>query len=181
MPFFLHVIAYDSSVGIIRLAASDAGVVGVFWDKSAMEVFDTLEKTHAPDQIRLMPNAILDNAARWLDIYFSEDRWEDKKQLHNTIPPLDIASTPFRMKAWEGLRSIPFGKTITYGDFSKRIEAGNARAVGQAMGENPTPILLPCHRVVAAKGKLGGFTSGVENKRALLLHEGHKIEGEKFL
>jgi len=84
---------------------------------------------------------------------------------------LYIKHTPFQMKAWEGISKIPFGKTMTYGEVAAMIGCpGGARAVGQAMGRNPLPLIFPCHRVVAAYG-LGGFSGGLELKRYILNRE----------
>ena len=88
--------------------------------------------------------------------------------------PLLIEGTPFQLKLWQALCEIPRGKTLTYGELARRLGA-EARAVGQACGDNRLPIVIPCHRVVAADG-IGGFahsTGGylLEAKRWLLAHE----------
>jgi len=84
---------------------------------------------------------------------------------------LDIKHTPFQMKAWEGIRRILFGKTMTYGEVAAMTGSpGGARAIGQAMGRNPLPLIFPCHRVVAVGG-LGGFSGGLELKEYLLNRE----------
>jgi methylated-DNA-[protein]-cysteine S-methyltransferase len=88
--------------------------------------------------------------------------------------PLAVEGTPFQLKLWEALCRIPRGKTRTYGDLARELE-GEARAVGQACGDNRLPVVIPCHRVVAAGG-IGGFahsTGGylLEAKRWLLAHE----------
>jgi methylated-DNA-[protein]-cysteine S-methyltransferase len=88
--------------------------------------------------------------------------------------PLRIEGTPFQRRLWDALCEIPRGKTLTYGELARRL-GGEARAVGQACGDNRLPIVIPCHRVVAADG-LGGFAhsrSGylLEAKRWLLAHE----------
>lgn len=84
--------------------------------------------------------------------------------------------SPFQMRVWDVLRSIPHGHAISYGELAARSGSPKAfRAVGGANGRNPIPILIPCHRVVAADGTLGGFSSGVERKRALLALEGVAI------
>lgn len=88
--------------------------------------------------------------------------------------PLLIEGTPFQQRLWAALCEIPRGKTVTYGDLAKNLDA-DARAVGQACGDNRLPIVIPCHRVVGANG-LGGFahsTTGylLEAKRWLLMHE----------
>jgi methylated-DNA-[protein]-cysteine S-methyltransferase len=90
--------------------------------------------------------------------------------------PLDFSGVPeFNRRAYEVARAIPPGKTLTYGDIAHRLGMpGSAQAVGQAMGHNPFPIIVPCHRVLAAGGKPGGFSGpgGVETKRRMLVIEG---------
>jgi O-6-methylguanine DNA methyltransferase len=86
--------------------------------------------------------------------------------------PLDLEGSPFHLQVWQELRKIPLGETISYQEMARRL--GNpkaARAVGQACGANPIPLIVPCHRVIAANGALGGFSSGLERKRWLLAHE----------
>jgi methylated-DNA-[protein]-cysteine S-methyltransferase len=81
--------------------------------------------------------------------------------------------TPFQRRAWEALRAIPWGATVTYGELAARLgRPGAARAVGGAVARNPVAILVPCHRVVGADGSLTGYAGGVELKRALLEIEG---------
>jgi O-6-methylguanine DNA methyltransferase len=91
----------------------------------------------------------------------------------NLDHPLDLRGTQFQMQVWSTLRGIPLGEVATYGEIAERIgRPGGARAVGQACGSNPAVLFVPCHRVVASAGKLGGFGSGLKLKKALLLHEG---------
>ncbi|WIY03267.1 methylated-DNA--[protein]-cysteine S-methyltransferase [Amycolatopsis mongoliensis] len=93
-----------------------------------------------------------------------------------TSIPLDFAGVPeFNRRAYEIARAVPPGKTLTYGDIAHRLGMpGSAQAVGQAMGSNPFPIIVPCHRVTAAGGKDGGFSArgGVATKRRMLVIEG---------
>ena len=86
---------------------------------------------------------------------------------------LDLSgATPFQRKVWEITRLIPYGKTRSYLWVVEQIkQPGAAQAVGQALSRNPLPIIVPCHRVVASDGKLGGFSGGVEMKRRLLFLE----------
>ncbi len=82
---------------------------------------------------------------------------------------LDLRGTPFQRKVWEALRSIPYGETRSYADVARRIGRPRAaRAVGQANRWNPVAILVPCHRVIAADGGLGGYASGLRVKKFLL-------------
>ena len=91
--------------------------------------------------------------------------------------PLDLQGSRFQMQVWTSLRQIPMGKVATYGDIAVRIgRPGGARAVGQACGRNPVVLFVPCHRVVAANGGLGGFGSGLSLKQALLDHEGASLK-----
>jgi len=84
-----------------------------------------------------------------------------------------VEGTVFQRAVWQALAAIPRGTTISYAELARRVgRPGAARAVGQAMGANPVPILLPCHRVVASGGGLGGFGGGLPMKRALLRAEG---------
>ncbi len=93
--------------------------------------------------------------------------------------PLDHKGTAFQLRVWRELRKIPAGETISYQELANRAGAPKAaRAAGQACGANPIPILIPCHRVVAADGSLGGYSSGLERKRWLLRHEGVKGENK---
>ena len=85
---------------------------------------------------------------------------------------LDVNGTDFQRNVWNALASIPYGQTWTYGQLAKHIGKPKAsRAVGAASGANPLPIIIPCHRVVAAGGKLGGFGGGLEMKNSLLMLE----------
>ncbi len=83
--------------------------------------------------------------------------------------PVRPTGTPFQKKVWRMLRKIPYGKTRTYGDLAARLGIPQGpRAVGHANGSNPVSLLIPCHRVVASDGGLGGYSSGIEHKRFLL-------------
>lgn len=112
-------------------------------------------------------NALAERAARQLE------RYRDDPDARFDLP-LVIEGSPFQKSVWEAMCAIPRGRTRTYGELAREL-GGEARAVGQACGENRLPIVIPCHRVVAADG-IGGFahaTGGylIEAKRWLLLHE----------
>ena len=86
--------------------------------------------------------------------------------------PVDTGGTTFQRRIWEALRTIPPGKTISYGELASKIWRPSAcRAVGTAAGRNPIPIVLPCHRVISVDGKIGGYAGGLDRKRWLLSHE----------
>ena len=89
---------------------------------------------------------------------------------------LDLRGTPFQEKVWSHLLTIPYGKTRTYGQVARTLRKPNAtRAVGQAAGRNPLPLLVPCHRLVGKGGSLVGFAGGISTKARLLRLEGHTL------
>ncbi len=91
--------------------------------------------------------------------------------------PLDLEGrTPFQMKVWAVLQTIPYGRVRSYGWVARKVgKPRAARAVGAACGANPVPLLVPCHRVVASDGSLGGFSGGLSNKKRLLRLEGIRV------
>ena len=91
---------------------------------------------------------------------------------------LDLEGTEFQRKAWQAMCKIPFGETISYGDQARKVGKPKAyRAVGSANGKNPIPIIVPCHRVLASDGSLGGYSLGLSMKRRLLALEGVSVAG----
>ena len=109
---------------------------------------------------------LLAEAARQLEAYFDGDLTEFDL-------PLDPHGTAFQKKLWAALETIPYGSTLTYGELASRIDSG-PRAIGGACGRNPIPIIIPCHRVLAAGGKMGGYSGheGPDTKHFLLRLEG---------
>ena len=93
------------------------------------------------------------------------------------LPPLDFfVGTRFRQQLWRALLRIPTGSTRTYGELARALRRPKAaRAIGQACGANPIPLIVPCHRVLANGNKLGGFSAGLNWKRKLLKAEGHSF------
>ena len=88
----------------------------------------------------------------------------------------DAAGTPFQRQVWALLREIPVGRTASYGELAERLgKPGASRAVGLANGRNPVAVVVPCHRVIGADGKLTGYAGGLERKQWLLAHEGALI------
>lgn len=119
---------------------------------------------------------IFKETSEWLNIYF-------KGETPNFTPKYKINDlTPFRKEVTDIMNKIPFGKTITYGDIAKEImkkrklKKMSAQAVGGAVGWNPICIIIPCHRVMGSNGKLTGYGGGINNKIALLKHEGNDYE-----
>ena len=90
--------------------------------------------------------------------------------------PLDLRGTPFQVEVWTSLQRIPRGSVISYAELARRVGRPHAyRAVAQACGANPVGVLVPCHRVIASDGSLGGFGFGVARKRELLRREGVRV------
>jgi len=111
-------------------------------------------------------NSILDNAARQIKEYLKGNRTAFNL-------PLAPAGTPFQLQVWERIKDIPYGETVSYGDIARMLGNRNkARAVGGAANANPLPIVIPCHRVIGAKGCLTGFAGGLDMKSKLLSIEG---------
>jgi len=145
---------FRSPVGPLTVEASDAGVCGIR--------FGGAERPRPPITARTREN--LEGALAALRDYF------DGRPPR--LPPLDLHGSPFQLRVWEALVRIPWGETRTYGELAGLLGApGSARAVGGANGRNPVAILVPCHRVVASGGRLGGYGGGTEVKARLLAHE----------
>lgn len=112
----------------------------------------------------------LDQAEEEINQYFSGRLKEFKV-------PLDIQGTEFQKKVWRQLSKIPYGETCSYQDIATKIKQPKAcRAVGTANGKNPLSIIIPCHRVITADGKLGGYSGGLNTKTKLLAIEGVKTK-----
>ena len=141
-----------SPVGEITLSEEDGAIVSLDWGRAPPEF-----QAETP---------LLKQARDVLNRYFDGD-FSD----HNL--PFAPAGTAFQQKVWQAMRRIPAGKTQSYGELAKSIGSA-ARAVGGACGANPIPILIPCHRVLATGGSIGGYSGdgGAETKRALLRLEG---------
>ncbi len=134
-----------------------------------------LQKNSDPESVEYSPNDTF-NTEYFGSIYHQLDEYFDGNEVVFDIP-LDIRSgTPFQRTVWDHLRKIPYGQTRFYGEIARSIgKPGAQRAIGQANGANPLPIIIPCHRVLAAGHKLGGYSAGIEIKRALLSMEGVNV------
>jgi O-6-methylguanine DNA methyltransferase len=152
-------------VGEVELVASQQGL-------RALHFTAVGEASHLELEPTTAAHAILDRAERYLVAYASRSGGDDGAGLP-AMPRLDLtALTPFTREVLQLTSAIAFGQTQSYGTIAWQLgKPGAARAVGQAMGRNPVPILIPCHRVLAGSG-LGGFSCGDELKRILLAIEG---------
>lgn len=164
----LAITTVDTPLGPLTLTASPVGLRGVGWEGESVGVVSDGEPYISGSESAADASAvasILRASARQLEEYFSG--------LRTTFDlPLDPPGTPFQRAAWEILRTIPFGRTMTYAAQARRLGGANkSRAVGAANGRNPLAIIVPCHRVIGADGSLTGFAAGVERKAWLLRHE----------
>jgi methylated-DNA-[protein]-cysteine S-methyltransferase len=149
---------YASPIGTLTLIASDDGLREVWWPDDQRLTDPHLDPPQAD-------HPILQQAVHELDEYFAGARTEFDV-------PLAPAGTDFQRSAWEVLRTIPYGQTITYAEQARRLgDPNKARAVGSANGRNPISIIVPCHRVVGASGALTGFAGGLDTKQWLLEFE----------
>lgn len=155
--FFLT--RYHSPLGTYILVSSQLGVVYVGPDD---EVGARLARWEQ-DGIRIQDGGEHNRTmARELDAYFSG-------QLCQFSVPLDLRGTSFQRQVWELLQVIPYGETRSYGHLAHDLSRPTAaRAAGQAIGRNPVSIVVPCHRVIGANGKLTGYAGGLHRKQALL-------------
>jgi methylated-DNA-[protein]-cysteine S-methyltransferase len=147
-----------SPLGALYLVASARGLRQVSRRKCPSPMVSSLKGNAAEIQI-------LAQAARELGEYFAGQR--QRFQI-----PLDPQGTPFQQQVWRELQKIPFGTTCSYGDIARHIKNPRAvRAVGGANGKNPLCIVIPCHRVIATDGSIGGYSGGLAMKRKLLALE----------
>ncbi len=160
---------YPTPLGPLTLIADSVGLSGLYFEGQTMRGL-TENDLHREHDL-----PIFRSARTWLDAYFAGH--EPTVDL-----PLHAIGTPFETDVWAILRTIRYGRTMTYGDIARDlarqrgIPRMSAQAVGGAVGRNPLSIVIPCHRVLGTGGRLTGYAGGLERKRALLLLEGiHEV------
>lgn len=165
----LHWYSFTTPVGEVYLAATKTGVCRVAWREMEARQFEESLRHGFPDQALRYDPEPLSVAEIELREYFAAERREFDL-------PLDLQRrSTFEREVFSETRRVPFGSTVTYADLAQRIgKPGAARAVGNALRHNPVPILVPCHRVIRADGRLGGYggPSGTPAKERLLALEG---------
>jgi len=143
--------SYNSPTGQILITYDDTHILGLVFDK--------------PQTQQSAQNELIGRCVTQLDDYF-------RGNIMNFDLPINPIGTDFRRTTWDALQTIPFGETRTYGQIAEMIGNPKAsRAVGCANGKNPIYIIVPCHRVIGASGKLVGYAGGMERKIWLLNHE----------
>ena len=170
---------FETEIGWAGIAWGDAGLTGVHLPEPELEIAQRSFLRRFPDMAKA---EIPETLAPVVDDIRALMRGE-KPDLLNA--PLDLSCTPaFHTRVYEITRAIPPGETLTYGEIAQRLgDKLLAREVGQALGKNPWPIVVPCHRVTAAGGKPGGFSArgGVNTKLKLLAIEGAKAAAQADL
>ena len=155
---------YDSPIGPLTLVSDGTALTELRLDGSK-------DSTETQNNLPIFRETV-----RWLDIYFSGKE-------PDFTPPLNLRTGPFRREVWEIMLTIPYGRTMTYGEIAKEIARRHgiarmsAQAVGGAVGHNAIPIIIPCHRVIGANGNLTGYGGGIERKIKLLVLEGVDLSG----
>lgn len=157
---------YRSPIGALLPVEEKGALVGLRMEGQRVGGGSYWENLPPPTE----PVGVLAAAVCWLDAYF-----EGKRPV-----PADLVLEPrgsvFQRRVWQELCRIPYGATCTYGELARRL-GSSARAVGGALGRNPLCIIVPCHRVVAAGGALGGYAGGEDRKRFLLAWEEKSFDG----
>ena len=152
-----NIARYDSPLGPLTLSADETGLTGIAFA--------------APSGVT-QDNAVLTRAKHWLDAYFRGEA------PNPACVPLSLKGTPFQKLIWNRLLAIPYGESVTYGELAREAarqlgkKSMSAQAIGGAVGRNPIPILVPCHRVLGAGDRLTGYSGGLPIKIWLLTHEG---------
>lgn len=143
-------------LGIIKITANSMALIELNFIKRGLK----------PPSHKQTENSIIIDCQKQLKEYF-----EGKRKKFNL--PIELQGTTFQQEVWKEVSKIPHGLTKSYGEIAKLIGNPNScRAVGQANGNNKIPIIIPCHRVIASDGTLGGYSSGIKTKKWLLSHEG---------
>lgn len=154
----LNFTVMDCSLGKLTVAASSKGMVMIEFGE--VNLSDLARKMHLKLVGTTTP--LLENAMKQLNEYFAIERKVFSLPLH-------LVGTEFQTKVWNALIDVPFGNTASYKDIAKKVGKENgSRAVAQACGANPLPIIVPCHRIIASDGTLGGYSSGIDKKKILL-------------
>lgn len=161
---------YASPLGGITLASDGEALTGLWFD--GQKYFGST-LTQDAEQKKL---PVFDRAAQWLTVYFSGKE-------PDFTPPLSMKTTSFRETVWKIMLTIPYGKTMTYGEIARELarQRGivkmSAHAVGGAVSHNPISLIIPCHRVVGTNGSLTGYAGGIDKKVQLLTLEKADLSG----
>ena len=163
---------YTSPLGPIVIESDGQAITSLrFSNEQACDTSTAQEKA-GEEAATALP--IIAETIQWLDDYFAGKR-------PCNVPRLGPQGTAFQKRVWTALFTIWFGQTKTYGEIAKMVDCRSAQAVGQAVGANPIALIIPCHRVIAAHGKIGGYEYGTEIKKKLLELEGNPTKTSVML
>ena len=147
---------YSSPLGPIVIESDGQAITSLRFSK---EQASAVPKEAPKEAVPTPP--IIAETIQWLDDYFAGKR-------PCNVPRINPQGTDFQKRVWQTLLTIPYGETVSYGELARMVGCRSARAVGQAVGANHVALLIPCHRVIAAHGKIGGYEYGIEIKKRLL-------------
>lgn len=155
----------ETSIGRLLVAATHRGVCCVGLGDCDTALIATMQQTCPHSTFVHACVGENDQLATWVSHLVAYCQGQQDQ-----LPiPLDITGTPFQHTVWAALQTIPYGETRSYAAIAHMLNKPHAaRAVGAACGANPVPLIVPCHRVIASDGKLGGYSSGVQRKKTLL-------------
>ena len=168
MKTIIYCTRYASPIGDLLLESDGEALTGLDFDPGFDNPFDCCS-----DKL-----PVFDQTRQWLDTYFAG-------KAPDFTPPIRFSGTPFREEVWNILLSIPFGKTLTYGEIAAQIAQKrgirkmSAQAVGSAVSSNPIALIIPCHRVVGSGGALVGYAGGIDRKAWLLERERFASPGSR--
>lgn len=164
MNTHIHFDIGSSTLGQVLVASNDKGICAILLGDSPAAVTRELRERFPASEIERSPSRLARAMPQVIGLV-------EGRQVSLDVP-LDPAGTEFQQRVWRALRRIPVGKTVSYADIARRIDAPKSfRAVAQACGANPLALAIPCHRVVRNDGALSGYRWGVARKRALLERE----------
>ena len=167
-----YITEYFSPLGRLHMISDGTYLTGLMFESDGDP--GDLSGDHYPD----LPVFI--ETRNWLDTYFSGN-------VPAFTPRLSMSGTPFQKEVWDILLKIPYGQIMSYGDIAKQIAARrglsrmSAQAVGNAVGKNPIPIIVPCHRVIGSDGSLTGYAGGLDKKIILLNLEKNAVKNSADL
>ena len=157
-----------SPIGPLTVVGGEMGLCAIEFAPYRDRTMMRLEKRFGA--IDFVSGPMIDEAVAAIESYFAGDIAAIDRI------PVDLGGTEFQQKVWARLRRITAGSTTSYGELARALGSpGAMRAVGMANGRNPVPIVVPCHRVIASDGTLGGYGGGLPIKKWLLVHEGARI------
>ena len=178
----LYTATYNSPVGPIIIESDGEALTGLRFGEGELGLRfgdSSIGKALHPSPTQAACSLpIFDEVTRWLDDYFAGRQTENAAMGAKTDARIIVQpkGTAFQQRVWQALLTIPYGETVSYGELARMVGCKSAQAVGQAVGANPIALLIPCHRVIAAHGKLGGYAYGQEIKRQLLEWEKNPTE-----